>query len=345
MSRWDDPSTVWDQFFWDAPDPPPTEPKPKRKPNRRTMASNPTPENPDVLRALADLMADGCHNHETAIGILHNKETVLRAALSALGLAETDLGLKKAALAAAHEAQDTADKAGVVTLTNCKLRLGKVLGQRWSAAWEPTGFPGQSTAVPNTEPLRFTLLGALKNYFTAVPASESADMEATAALCEAAWTALSDARQSVADAGTALTTSLNTRDAAVAVLRKRVRGLIGELENLISDDDPRWESFGLNIPAHPSAPGGIASLTAEAAGNGKIHLEWVYATRMTGTRLLTKRTTGATIDPDFISAGTADGLEKTLPGFVAGVTVELMAIPFNDGGDGPASPVVVVVVS
>ena len=59
---------------------------------------------------------------------------------------------------------------------------------------------------------------------------------------------------------------------------------------------------------------------------------------MVGTRLMTKRTTGATIDPDFTSAGTFDGLEKTLSGFVPGVIIKVKAIPFNDAGDGPASP-------
>ena len=77
----------------------------------------------------------------------------------------------------------------------------------------------------------------------------------------------------------------------------------------------------------------------------KIHVMWSYATRMNGTRLLTKRTTGAEIDDDFVNAGTADGLEKTLPGFVPGVIVEVKAIPYNDGGDGPESPTASVTVT
>ena len=110
--------------------------------------------------------------------------------------------------------------------------LGRVLykneklGQRWSAAWEPTGFPGQSTAVPQTMDPRFALLADLKEYFTAVPANEGVDMGATAALCDAAWTALSNARQAVADAEAAQSTEMNARRDAVDPLRKRVGGLI-----------------------------------------------------------------------------------------------------------------------
>lgn len=306
------------------------------------MASNPTPDNPDVLRALADRMADGCHTHEAGIGIQQNKETVMRGATQALATAETDVGLKKAALAAAHGVHDAADAAGLQTLSHCKLRLAQKLGQRWSAAWEPTGFPSQSTAVPNTQNLRFTLLASLKNYFTAVPANESAEMGATAALCDTAWTAISDGRQALADAQTALETSLNARDAAVTTLRKRVRGLISELETLLGGDDARWEAFGLNIPANPSAPEAIGTLTVEAVGGGKIHAQWTYATRMTGTRLLAKRTG---VDGDFVSAGTVTGLEKTLTGYTAGQAVELKAIAYNDGGDAPAGPTAGVTVS
>ena len=64
-------------------------------------------------------------------------------------------------------------------------------------------------------------LDALKQYFTAVPANESAEMGATAALCEAAWDTLPGARQAVANAGTVLTDASSNRGRAVNVLRKK----------------------------------------------------------------------------------------------------------------------------
>jgi len=299
------------------------------------MASNPTPENPDVLRALADRMADGCHTHEATISILQNTEAAMRAAIAGLSAAETQLGFKKTELSAAFAALEAADEGGVTCINNCKLRLKQLLGERWSMAWEPTGFPNNSTALPNTQDKRFTLLDALKNYFTTMPASENAGMGATAAACAAAWTAMSDARQAVADAENAQNAALAARDLALRALRKRVRGLISELETLIADDDPRWEAFGLNVPANPSAPEGIATLALASTVAGKIHAEWSYATRMTGTRILTKR---AGVDDEFVNSGTAEGLEKTLTGFTSGQTVEVKVIPYNDGGDGPESP-------
>jgi hypothetical protein len=120
-----------------------------------------------------------------------------------------------------------------------------------------------------------------------------------------------------------------------------VRGLIDELGQLIADDDSRYEAFGLNIPAHPSAPESIASLTAVAQGGGKAHTSWPYATRMTGTRIMGKH---IGVDDEPHSLGTADGLEKTLTGLAPG-TWELSVISYNDGGDAAPSPTFTLVIT
>jgi hypothetical protein len=336
MPNWDEGN--WDSGFWDQPSAPPifpTAPKTKRKTNRRTMASNPTPDNPDVLRALADRMADGCHTHEATIGILQNTEAVLRAAITALSNAETQAGVKKTAVSTAYDALQAADTAGTTTITNCKLRLQQVLGQRWSAAWEPTGFPNQSTAVPDKADQRFTLLDALKNYFTLVPASENAGMGATAALCMAAWTAISDARQAVSNAESEQTTAFTTRTTAIDALRKRVRGLISELETLIADDDARWEAFGLNIPANPSAPEPVTSVTAAALGNGRIEVSYPYATRAIRYRI---ETFIVGVDTEWQNRASAKDLEVILKNFTAAQEVKVRVIASNDGGDAAPSP-------
>lgn len=305
------------------------------------MASNPTPEHADVLRALADRMADGCHTHEATIGILQNTEAAMRAAITALSNAETAAGFKKTELAAAYAALEAADAAGTTCINNCKLRLRQVLGERWSAAWEPTGFPDQSTGVPNTQDKRFTLLDALKNYFTAAPASENAGMGATAALCSAAWTTLSGTRQAVGDCESAQTIAFDARASATDALRKRVRGLINELETLIAADDPRWEAFGLNIPANPSAPEPVGSVSAAPLGSGRIELSYSYATRAVRYKV-ESWITG--VDTEWQSKANAKDLEVILKGYTAGQQVRLRVIASNDGGDAGPSPEAVVTV-
>lgn len=306
------------------------------------MAANPTPDDDDVLKALAEDLADGCQTHEVAIGIKQNTEAVIRAAITSLdamklarGQAETLVGTKSAAHIAA-------DEAGTLVLKNCRLRLVKVFGSQFNSEWMTAGWPNGTTAIPTTQDARFSLLGSLNTYFTATPASESADMEATAAICGAAHTAISDARTALNNAETALSGAKDNEKAAVRTLRKRVRGLIDELDTLLADDDARYTDFGLNVPASPVAPEAIATLTLTLPSSGKIHAEWPYSTRMGATRLM-KKILG--VDDDFSSAGTTDGLEKTLTGFTPGVTVEIQAIAYNDGGDAPPSPTQSVVVT
>lgn len=306
------------------------------------MASNPTPDDPDVLRALADRIADGCHTHEATIGILQNTEATMRAAIAALSAAETQAGFKKTELSTAYAALEAADEAGITCINNCKLRLKQLLGERWNPGWEPTGFPNQSTALPTTQSKRFTLLDALKNYFTAVPASENAGMGATAALCQAAWTALSDARQAVADCELAQKAAFDTRAAATDALRKRVRGLINELETLIASDDLRWEAFGLNIPANPSAPEPVASVIAAALNGARIEVSYSYATRATRYRV---QTFIQGVDDEWQTAATPKDLEVILKNFITGQQVKVRVVAFNDGGDAAPSPEAVVTVT
>ena len=244
-------------------------------------------------------------------------------------------GLKKKGVDDAYTAFQTADAAGEKTILNCRLRLVQKLGSRFSAAWEPTGFPHQSTAVPDTQDERFTLLDSLKNYFGAVPANESTDMGATAALCLAAWTAISDARQGIANAETAQTDAIDARTTAEDGLRKRVRGLIGELETLIADDDSRWEAFGLNIPANPHAPEAVSAVTLETLSGHRLGASWPYAVRATRYRVEIKV---IGVDADFRNAGSAKDLEMTLKGFTAGQVVKVRIVSGNDGGDAAPSP-------
>ena len=299
------------------------------------MSSNATPDNNDILRALADRIADGCHTHEGPIGIKQNTEAVIRAAITGLAQSELQVGLKKSALSDAFAALAVANAAGETVLTNCKLRLAQKLGQRWSAAWEPTGFPGQATAVPTTRDPRFTLRDSLKDYFTAVPANESVDMGATAAICLAAWTTLSNARQAVANSESAQTTAFANRTTAEGALRKRVRGLINELEGLISDDDARWEDFGLNIPANPSAPESVASVTLAPASANRLEVTWPYAVR--ATRYIIEIFVVG-VDTDWRTGANSKDLTVILKGFTAGQTVKVRVVAANDGGNAAPCP-------
>ena len=340
MPNWDE--GTWDSGSWDQPVTTSFLPQSKRRTPRHTMAANPTPDDDDVLKALAEDLADGCDLHEVAIGIKQNNEAVMRAAITQFDAMKLARGQAEQLVEQKVALHQAADASGTTVLKNCRLRLVKLFGGQFNNQWLTAGWPNGTTAIPTTQDGRFSLLGSLKTYFTATPASESGEMEATAAICTTAHTAISDARTALNTAETALDAAKDNEKAAVRTLRKRVRGLIDELGTIIADDDSRYRDFGLNIPALPVAPEPIASLTATASGGGKVHLMWPYSTRMAGTRLQ-KKVIG--VDTEFVSAGTADGLEKTLAGYTAGQSVVFRAIAYNDGGDANPSPEATVVVT
>jgi hypothetical protein len=340
--NWDE--GAWDTGTWDSPTTPVFQPLPQKKKttNRRIMATNPTPDDDDVLISLTEDLADGCHMHEVALGIKQQPEAVMRAALLAAKNALLAVGSAKVLLGQKYDVLQAADAASEAVLKNCRLRMVKLFGAKYNANWQAAGWPNNSTAIPENQDERFTQLGALKLYFTANPAAESVEFEATAAICDTAHEAASNARQAVNVAESGLTTAKKTLADTLRTLRKRVRGLIVELGTLMADDDPRWEEFGLNIPANPSAPEGIEDLTLTALGGGKVLAQWPYATRMTGTRIMLKR---IGVDDEPASAGTVAGLEKVLAGQTVGQTIEIFVIAYNDGGDAPPSPTRSIVVT
>ena len=114
-----------------------------------------------------------------------------------------------------------------------------------------------------------------------------------------------------------------------------MRGLIHELETLIHSNDPRWEAFGLNIPAHPRAPDSVTGLTAGPLGNGRIEIAFLYATRSTRFRV---ETFIVGVDTEWQSQTSVKELEVILKGFTAGQVVKLRVIAANDGGDAAPSP-------
>jgi len=164
----------------------------------------------------------------------------------------------------------------------------------------------------------------------------------TAAACGAQWTVISTARQGVNNAESAQTAAFTTRDNGVTGLRKRVRGLINELDQLLSITDPRWEDFGLNIPANPSAPLPVESVTLGALGTGRIEVSFPWATR--ATRYIVQ-TFIEGVDTEWQSAKTIKDLGVILSGFTAGQVVKVRVIAANEGGEANPSPEAEVVVS
>lgn len=299
------------------------------------MAGNPVPTLQDELLALAEDMADGCHNHEVAIGLQHNKESDIRAAITAMRNAESAYGTAKSNRQAAMDALQAADDNATDFLGKARKVLMTFLGNFWSTAWEPTGFPDMSTAVPKSQEKRMNLCASLKIYFTNVPAQEIAAMGVTAAIAETNFQALSDGRDAHSMKVELQTAAKQARDTALANLRKRVRDLINELGTLLADDDARWHAFGLSMPSDPDTPEPVESLTLVAGTPGIIVASWSRAVRATRYRPFVQI---VGVDADYVAREPVHDLTVNLNGFTTGQTVRVKIVAANDAGEAQPGP-------
>ncbi len=298
------------------------------------MASNPIPDALPQLFALAEDMADGCQSHEVAVGLKQNKEANLRADLATARDAESDYAAAKGDKDTLSTALRVADSNARALLKAARAVLAQSLGEGWSAAWDPTGFPNQSTAVPATQEERLNLCASLKAYFTANPAKENAPLAVTATNAEAKFTALSNARQAVNNGNAAAGQNRDVRNGAVAALKTRMRGLMAELEQLLDENDPRWDAFGLNAPGAAATPDAPEALVVTPGTPGHLLADWADARRASRYRVWVKV---EGVDTDFHAAVTVTDSDATLNTFPSGRTVRVRVTAANDAGESTPS--------
>ncbi|MCP5556964.1 MAG: fibronectin type III domain-containing protein [Verrucomicrobiaceae bacterium] len=304
------------------------------------MAANPTPTSNPVLLALCDRLVAGLQALEVEIGIKQNTEAALRADIDLVRAAVLTLGQAKMALREAQQDYHQADQAGARVISDCRLRLARVFGSKFSSQWAAAGFRGRSSAVPEMAAKRFTLLESLALYFTANPAHESIDMGATAAICHALHETLSDARSAVNHAKSIQATAVKALAAAFKQLRSRVRGLLRELWIVLPETDARWLRFGLNMPARLPMPDKVSEVTLEVQSDGSVQIDWPPAAHAHRYRLQMRRPVTETKFTNLkTQPGTSHLLRKQLPG----ETLEIRVIAANKTGEAAPSPVARVV--
>ena len=321
------------------------------------MADNSAPTSYDPIVQHLEDAADGAHTHGAAIGLAHNDETKIRTDLEALvgtpagpgGVPPATPGLKS--LWNTAQANKSAQTAALRTVCSnarlyartCIRSLFPVLGESWNPRWNAAGFTGGSLAVP-ANPL--TQLQQLRAYYEATPARECTvqGVACTAAACETAVQAISDAQsasnQSNTDSGTAYTRYQNGLKAG----RARLSGLRDELDQLISDEDDRWYAFGFDKPSDPSTPEVPANLTvvAGASGSKTLIADWDDARRANSYRLRAVTKTDGKEAANVIAQDSQFSL--TLDKVAAGTVVVLTVTARNAAGESPAGTAVEIAV-
>ena len=305
------------------------------------MAGYIVPRSQDEMLALAGTMADGCHNLEVAIGLQHNKEADMRAAIAGLRTAEAGYGRAKANRQTTMDALQVADAGATKFLANARMVLSSFLGNAWGTAWVPTGFPNRSTGVPRTRGERLNLCAALKIYFTNNPPHEVAALGVTAVNAGTQFQALRDAQDGLAMQTELQSTAKQARDAAYLRLRKRMQNLIAELDTVLTKADPHWVAFGLRIPAAVGLPDSVAALTLTPGGAGNIIANWPRAARATRYRPFVQ---GRGKDAKFVARDPVHDPTATLTGFKSGQTVKVYIVAANKTGEAQPSPTEQIVV-
>jgi hypothetical protein len=365
-TRFDDPNAYWGSpsYVLEPGDlgyviPPPSPASSSQThTSPQSMSSNATPVNRTILLALAQNIHAGQLSHGATVGLLHHLAPGMDAAIKKIqgdpAAAPGSAANKGSQLVyretvdATGEAEaalrDFSDGPAKKWLDGYRKVIEGIHGASANDGWVSAGFPQGKTAVPRKHDARFALLAAARSYLAAHATYEASLPQVTGpALAITAAQALDlhadmqAARTLVSTHTGEQATTKTARDTDVDDLYDEVSGTIGELGDLMGDADARWEVFGLNIPANPSAPGGVASLTLSAAGPGRELCAWDYAVRAEYYRVFLKR---VGTDPEAVNVADPKDLEHILKDLTPGSTIEVYIVPMNDGGAGAPSPTV-----
>jgi hypothetical protein len=196
--------------------------------------------------------------------------------------------------------------------------------------WAAAGFVNGSLKIPRVLPERLALLKSLGDYFHAHPAYEADQVEVTGSAALALHDALRTANATCNACLVDVATKKGVRNTAVKKLRKRMSGLTRELKQLLPPDDPRWNAFGLNMPAAiglPDVPGGLV-----VTGGGPGHLLAKWDPSRLGARYRVYRKIVG-VDNDWVLVKTTTETESDLNTFTPGQLVRVRVAASNDAGD------------
>ncbi len=281
------------------------------------------------MRAMAAQLAEKLAPLEAALGVKQYTAATLVAALEEFDQATKVFHLCKKDTAIARAELGKTDVSVNAWLTRARSILIPELGTTWNASWAPTGFPQQSTAVPNLQAERLALCEMLANYFMLRPQHEAVNQGVTTKAAGEAYERLNKARQKAAECKRAQAEAKRRWKKAELALRKRLRGSIREVNDLIERDDPRWQELGLNKPADPALPEKSPTPLLLSAGPGALQVLWERTRRMKLTQIYL-RVLESGEEPH--QAAEVKGLKTILKDLPSGQTVEVYLVATNKAG-------------
>ncbi len=206
-------------------------------------------------------------------------------------------------------------------------------GNRYTTRWAEAGFVQPSTAIPTKIEDRIALAEKLGQFFTANPNYEVAGLNATAAQATVLLTAANAAEDPLLQAQTAAKSTLDLLVAAETKLITNMRMLIGILKGLLSPADPRWASFGLNIPSTRTTPAAPQNVTLTPSGNTTL-VRWDAVALATRYRL---RMMVVGVDTQYRLVASGKAPMGVISGLPPGATIMVIVQAVNGDAQGKAS--------
>ena len=287
------------------------------------------PKDMDDLESLGYSAADGASQLQTVIPLETNQHDDIivdvRAFTQARGRYDTATAAVKVARQWVRDERD--NSRGWLMLAKQVLQIK--FGRKWSAEWARVGYNERNLEVPGQIEEIMPILRAHLVYLTDHPEDGSSDprFNVTAArateLIANAELAMNNNDTTGAHKILGLKPALSaqeaadtTRDLTEEALRRRLRGLHGELEQKIPMDSPYWIIFGFDLPGAKGSPEPITEFSGEALPGGRLHITWTNSARSEYTQIW-ERPDGQTdyVLRDRVSGGT----EITLNGYTAGM--------------------------
>ncbi len=299
---------------------------------------NDMPQSIPILLTSAEDAADAAAQFGVMVGLAQNKEDKIRDDTLALVDARTNYEQGRIVLDDFYQELKTLAGKANTFVTLARDVLKPHLGRHYSQAWNATGFVGSLVVPTKAEELQ-PLLQSLKIYFGFNPGYQNEVLKITPTEADLQFEKISEVRSKINAQETEVDNLRDARDRALTNLRKRLRGLIDELSQLVGPLDPIWLAFGFNMPGADETPEAPENVSLRLINNTSGALAWEAAPRAEYYRVW-KKIVG--VDPELVAVGSPTDLDFTLEELPANSTIEVAVSAVNNGGESPMSEVVIV---
>lgn len=278
--------------------------------------------------ALADTAVGGLHK-EAELEMKYITESILRGKLDCARQTNGRYQDGKTALTATQRVLENAFADALAFAQVLRGVLIPKFGSQYSLIWNAVGFFNHTLRMPRTVPDAIGLVGAMELFLKAHPECATAGL-LTPEIAASKWRALLAARTASNSAKTALRQSKAARDEALEELRDALKQLRRELSMILEDNDPRWLSFGFNVPADIAVPQAPEGLMVEPGLPGEAMLSWQTPVNVDRFHVW-QQTMGVDAEP--MRVMTTSETSKTVRKLVPGAQVRFHITALNAAGE------------